>query len=291
MEWISRLPSWEQKPDFFFVIAPKPTWEILKAQCQGIPWPVWWIDPWVCVTQSSGVQLVQVVLQLERVLFGPSLATPGWAYYDCHLLNGFACGLGVRSQHSLAQVIRFQASQKGVSLSSSADLPISHFVLVKHPVEGYWVAVNLWSINGLLNPPSFPQLGFVTKALGIHLAGYPRFWGVTQWSNAALKLHVRFGVTRLISALTGIHTRMQSLTYECEPKAETWLLPGPWSWTSGFEPHPIYRVPWPESPEFENQVTLIQKALESHTQPLFLLPEAVADYFEKRVPLTLAVRS
>jgi hypothetical protein len=87
-------------------------------------------------------------------------------------------------------------------------VPIGGYCAAPSAAPGTWVGWSLWSL--------LPKAGLGRAVKALALAAYRtrRLDGVTQYDNHALKVHTRFGRTRIMVATVPFHTSPGSFVYE-----------------------------------------------------------------------------
>lgn len=150
------------------------------------------------VLDASSRDFFSLLNACNQVAFG-GLGMPAWVQLDCCTLPGLMVGWGgpahlievstreaVRSHEPRALDIGFWPYSEfcGVTRGQDELVGVSNFSLV--PRQG---------------------LGLRAKALGLWLSGARAQIGMTQWSNAAVALHCKFGPLRVLRACTENHSR------------------------------------------------------------------------------------
>jgi hypothetical protein len=101
--------------------------------------------------------------------------------------------------------------------------PISLFIIIPTMKKGEWVAHNLCAINSMIpEADRLYALGFLSKAFGLWYANVETCCGMTQWGNAALKLHSHYGHLEILTAYTPVHSHAKTITYRTEVQVSSW---------------------------------------------------------------------
>ena len=101
--------------------------------------------------------------------------------------------------------------------------PLSLFIIIPTMKKGEWVAHNLCAVNSMVGPEDrLYGLGFLSKAFGLWYANVETCCGMTQWGNAALKLHSHYGHMQILTAYTPVHSYAKTITYRSQVNVECW---------------------------------------------------------------------
>jgi hypothetical protein len=87
-------------------------------------------------------------------------------------------------------------------------VPIGGYCAAPSAATGRWVGWSLWSV--------IPSVGLGLAAKSLALAAYraEQLDGVTQYNNAALRIHTQFGPLRVTAATVPLHSSSGSFVYE-----------------------------------------------------------------------------
>lgn len=149
-----------------------------------------------------------------------SLGMPPWVQFDCATLptvfTGFALDAGDLQREApgrtylQALVAKDAALRPGQAPAIDADshrsglVPLSGFSAARTEDPATVVAFSLLATGPV------PRLGARTKALGLGLLGAHRQVGVTQYDNAAVRVHARFGALEILAPRAAGHSRPDS---------------------------------------------------------------------------------
>lgn len=179
------------------------------------PWAPLYKDP----LRLDQLEFAEQILHLENAAFHTSaMPMPRWVFYDCAVMPGFVAGFAMKTEKvpaAFAKVLRVS--------QHSEWTPISLFIIIPTMKTGEWVAHNLCAVNSLV--PEVERmygLGFLTKAFSLWYANVETCCGMTQWGNAALKLHTHFGHLQVLTAYTPVHSHARTITYRSEVRAQSW---------------------------------------------------------------------
>ena len=179
------------------------------------PWEPLFIDPLNIDEQEFAEQ----IYHLENSAFGASaMPIPRWVFYDCAVMPGFVAGFAMKTKHlpeSFKKVLRTSDQYEWT--------PISLFIIIPTMKKGEWVAHNLCAVNSLVQEKDrFYGLGFLSKAFGLWYANVETCCGMTQWGNAALKLHSHYGHLQILTSYTPVHSHAETITYRSEVNVDCW---------------------------------------------------------------------
>jgi len=179
------------------------------------PWEPVYKDP-LCLSE---LEFAEQIYHLENSAFGPSaMAIPRWVFYDCGVMPGFVAGFAMKTAKLPASIKKVMRHKENFEWT-----PISLFIIIPTMKKGEWVAHNLCAINSMI-PESdrLYALGFLSKAFGLWYANVETCCGMTQWGNAALKLHSHYGHMEILTAYTPVHSHANTITYRTEVQVSSW---------------------------------------------------------------------
>lgn len=175
------------------------------------------VDPVPELTVLDATHADQVLfarlLNAANALAFDSLGMPLWVQLDCATLpsgfHGFAvprASLPAATWQALCGVYaRLLPDGSAAALETYTGLvPVSGFCAVRTPEPGTIVAFSLWSIlrgHGL---------GVRTKALGLLAHRAARQVGITQYANAAVRVHTAFGPLQVVAPRAHGHTHPEA---------------------------------------------------------------------------------
>lgn len=218
------------------------------------------LDP----NELRNVAFGDAILRLEnRAFHKMGITMPRWAFYDCSVMPGMVVGFAIRSRAAPESIRRI--------LSIPAELewtPISLFIAIPSGEPRHWMAHNLCSINAIV--PAEDQLhglGFVSKAFGLWYSNIEYLYGVTQWTNPALKLHANFGPFEVVTAYTPLHDISTTVTYRVKVDVQNWK----WFLDRGENWKPTFRpLGLTIDPTNEAEMIALQGRLEKGDGPFYL---------------------
>lgn len=186
-----------------------------KHKLDWFPWEPIYKNP----LSLAELEFAEQIYHLEHTAFGPSaMAIPRWVFYDCAVMPGFVAGFAMKTAKlpaALKKVLRYN--------DQSEWTPLSLFIIIPTMKKGEWVAHNLCAVNSLLpETDRMYALGFLSKAFGLWYANVETCCGMTQWGNAALKLHSHYGHLQVLTAYTPIHSHAKTITYRTEVETSSW---------------------------------------------------------------------
>jgi len=135
---------------------------------------------------------------------------PRWVLFDCGEFPGIVFGFGQRLKNLYPEARQAYGLEEG---DPESFVPLSMWVAIRCAEEGAWFGHNLSSANLILKQEPLPGLGTLTKALGILVTGVKKQYGATQWQSSSLRVHLRFGAMKLLSAYTPAHTHEETFSY------------------------------------------------------------------------------
>jgi hypothetical protein len=165
------------------------------------------------------LEFAEQIYFLEDKAFGAANMTmPRWVFYDCAVIPGFVAGFAMKTA-KLPEAIR-----KVMRVDPDSEwTPLSLFIIIPTMAKGQWVAHNLCAINSLLaEKDRLYGLGFLSKAFGLWYANVESCCGMTQWDNAALKLHTHYGAMEVVTAYTPVHSHAKTITYRVQVDTSSW---------------------------------------------------------------------
>ena len=218
-------------------------------------------------TSIETSEFAMMLLTLENTAFKSSgLTMPRWALYDCGIMPGLICGFVYRTSKLPAAI------RKAFPFGDKFEwTPISLFMAIPAAEAGHWTAWNLCSVNSLLSrTDNFSCLGFLSKAFGLWYCNIEKLYGVTQWNNHALAVHTSYGLFRLVTAYTPVHSIPESLTYSVDVDSDLWhrFVETRSDWVNPLKPAGF-------SAEIANDKNLIalHKRIEKGDGPFYLSPD------------------
>ena len=159
--------------------------------------------------QRSSSSFIDSVYSLDRISFGnQNMGMDKWVFYDCAVMPGAVFGFSIH---------RSKLTKEDLQLFGHPKLeyiPLSMYIAIPTLEQGAWFGHNLCSLNNKLSL-KLKGLGYLTKFFGINVFNPTKVLGATQWNSNALGLHLKFGPLKLLSALSKIHSKQNTLTYEC----------------------------------------------------------------------------
>lgn len=165
------------------------------------------------------LEFAEQIYHMENAAFGSSsMPMPRWVFYDCAVLPGFVSGFAMKTEklpEAFRKVLRVSPKHEWT--------PLSLFIIIPTMKKGEWVAHNLCAVNSLVPAADrWYGLGFLSKAFGLWYANVETCCGMTQWGNAALKLHIHYGDLQVLTAYTPVHSHAKTVTYRSDIKTESW---------------------------------------------------------------------
>jgi hypothetical protein len=179
------------------------------------PWEPIYKDP----LNLNELPFAEQIYHLENTAFGPSaMAIPRWVFYDCAVMPGFVAGFAMKTEKLPAAIRQVMKPPRGLEWT-----PLSLFIIIPTMKPGEWVAHNLCAVNALIpETERFYALGFLSKAFGLWYANVETCCGMTQWGNAAIKLHTHYGDLQMVTAYTPVHSHAKTITYRSKVKVASW---------------------------------------------------------------------
>jgi hypothetical protein len=153
---------------------------------------------------------IEKIFRMDQMAFGQqNMAMQRWVFFDCAVMPGFAFGF------SLKGCDISDNDRRTLNITKNESFPVSMYIAIPMAEKGKWFGHNLSSLNDKLEE-DLSGLGFLTKAVALDLFGIRTLVGATQWDSLALLLHKKFGPMKLLSALTPIHSKENTLCYQSE---------------------------------------------------------------------------
>jgi hypothetical protein len=151
---------------------------------------------------------------LDAAAFGPGeMAMPRWILLDGAGLSGAIIGLAApveRASDSVLELLGIERRERGLA-------PHSMYIAIPSFERDTWVGHNLASLAARRPAgEDLRGLGGLTKAIALRALGARRQLGAAQWDSVALRVHVRLGALRLLTAWTPAHTKPWTFTYAAE---------------------------------------------------------------------------
>jgi hypothetical protein len=218
------------------------------------------------------LEFAEQIYHMENAAFGSSaMPMPRWVFYDCAVLPGFVSGFAMKTKKlpdSFRKALRVR--------DDSEWTPLSLFIIIPTMKKGEWVAHNLCAVNSLIpEADRMYGLGFLSKAFGLWYANVETCCGMTQWGNAALKLHIHYGDMQILTSYTPIHSHAKTLTYRTEIKTESWEAffnkEEDLAFLEKYEPSGLLI-----DPQSEQSMIELQKRVENGEGPYFLCASDIA---------------
>lgn len=127
---------------------------------------------------------------------GTDVEMPFWVYIDFAVLQTLIIGFAIERDKAPSALLEQFAQRPDIDLKKLSHLPISGQTAGLGVDSETLMGVSLFSIRRFLPDIDLEGLGTLTKAIGLHIQraqDKQRFIGISQYSNAALKIHGRFG--------------------------------------------------------------------------------------------------
>lgn len=179
-----------------------------------------WLDFTVVSSQQwSTHEFLNIFNAMNGIAFNVrGLPMPHWVMIDLALMPSAALiatvpqgvflsmiessALGEAQDHMLAVLEGARGS------NYNGPIPIGGYCAAPSAVTGRWVGWSLWSV--------IPSLGLGLAVKSLALAAYrsEQLDGVTQYNNAALRIHTQFGPLRITAATVPLHSSSGSFVYE-----------------------------------------------------------------------------
>jgi len=161
--------------------------------------------------RSESTQLLERLWALDTATFGPGLmAMPRWILLDGAGLSGAIVGLASHPENASDAVLEILGLERPVA----GLVPYSMYIAIPSFEADTWVGHNLASL-GVRRPEgeSLAGLGSLTKAIALRILRARCQLGAAQWDSVALRVHVRLGALRLLTAWTPAHSKASTFTY------------------------------------------------------------------------------
>lgn len=127
---------------------------------------------------------------------GSGVEMPNWVYVDCVLMQTAVFGFAVKKD-DLPEILteKFRNHHK-IYLDQLDYVPVSGQTAALGIDGKTLVGFTLFSLRKYFRRSDWPALGILTKAMGLYALGADKndkkFVGISQYNNAALKIHGRF---------------------------------------------------------------------------------------------------
>ena len=196
--------------------------EANKIQNPGTRHSLDWF-PWNPILKDplhlDEIEFAEQIYHMENAAFGKSaMPMPRWVFYDCAVMPGFVSGFAMKTSKlpdHFRKVLRVREDYEWT--------PLSLFIIIPTMKKGEWVAHNLCAVNSLVKENErLYGLGFLSKAFGLWYANVETCCGMTQWGNAALKLHTQYGNMQILTSYTPVHSYAKTITYRSVIRTEVW---------------------------------------------------------------------
>lgn len=148
----------------------------------------------------------EAYLVSNSLAFGnPNLKMPNWVYIDCVLMQSAVVGFAIPVSKAPDALLEHYENDPYVDLKELDFIPVSGQIASLGMDGQTLVGFSLFSLNRQLGDLRVSQLAIRTKfaALGVYRAEEKEaFLGISQYDNAALKIHARFGEKMYIDRTT-----------------------------------------------------------------------------------------
>lgn len=152
---------------------------------------------------------IERIYKLDAITFGDQgMGMDKWVFFDCSVMPGFVFGYSIKGD-KLNELDR-----KKLGIGANDYFPVSMYIAIPTMDEGIWFGHNLSSLNRHLSF-SLSGLGVLTKLAGLQFFEIETLRGATQWFSPALFIHTKISRLKLLSAYTPIHSKAETLCYEC----------------------------------------------------------------------------
>jgi len=149
------------------------------------------------------------ILKLDQLSFGnQGMSMPKWVVFDCAMMPGFIVGFSISSN------LLDEKDREMLGIGDNEYFPVSMYMAIPTKNSGTWFGHNLSSLNKILHYP-LNGLGLLTKAYALKLFEVKSLQGATQWDSKALFIHKKFGDLKILSKKVPLHTKENTLCYEC----------------------------------------------------------------------------
>jgi hypothetical protein len=182
--------------------------------------PLRWLDFTAVLTQQwSTHEFLNMFNAMNGVAFNArGIPMPHWVMIDLALMPSAAVIATVpqalfldmleSSVDSEAHDHMLAVLERARHNDYDGPVPIGGYCAAPSAVQGRWVGWSLWSV--------IPSVGLGLAAKSLALAAYRtnQLDGVTQYNNAALRIHTQFGPLRVTAATVLLHSSSGSFAYE-----------------------------------------------------------------------------
>lgn len=161
----------------------------------------------------------EAYLVSNSLAFGnPELKMPNWVYIDCVLMQSAVVGFAIPVKHAPDALIEHYERDPYVDVDKLDYIPVSGQIAALGIDAQSLVGFSLFSLRRQLANPSLSNLAVATKYAAMSVYRAPerkKFLGISQYDNAALKIHARFSDKMYIDRTTmPLHPlRDMSFTY------------------------------------------------------------------------------
>jgi len=161
--------------------------------------------------RSESTLILERLRALDALSFGPGeMAMPRWILLDGAGLSGAIIGLAARAEEAgdpVRELFGLRADDTGL-------VPYSMYIAIPSFEPDTWVGHNLASLASRQpRGENLRGLGGLTKAIALRALRARSQLGAAQWDSVALRVHVRLGALRLLTAWTPAHTKPWTFTY------------------------------------------------------------------------------
>ena len=217
---------------------------------------------------------------INGIAFGDrGIPMPQWVMVDLILMPSAAVIAGL-SQDAFAEMIEtstfpFDSDVKGLlrkvqdefrASGYAGPIPVGGYCAAPSAAPGTWVGWSLWALMPKVG------LGRAVKALALSAYNTHKLDGVTQYDNAALKVHTRFGALRVLVATVPFHTSPGSFVYE----SDFTLAPG------ATAPEPTFLL---DPFDYDRQAAMQREIEEGRTEFHVLAPGHLVENGTTYVPI------
>lgn len=161
----------------------------------------------------------EAYLVSNSLAFGnPELKMPNWVYIDCVLMQSAVVGFAIPVSKAPDSLIEHYERDPYVDVEKLDYIPVSGQIAALGIDGQSLVGFSLFSLRRQLSGGGLSDLAIGTKyaAMSVYRAAErKKFLGISQYDNAALKIHARFGDKMYIDRTTmPLHPlRDMSFTY------------------------------------------------------------------------------
>ena len=202
----------------FYVVSSEAVREHLNLTPYGQP--VTWLDFSRAVQYGwSTHEFLDQFHVMNGIAFGPrGIPMPRWVMIDLALMPSAAL-ITAMPQDAYEVMVHTAAlgvvAPRLIEVLESArkngytgPIPVGGYCACPSAAPGRWVGWSLWSVVPGVG------LGLAAKALALSVYRARQLDGVTQYDNAAIRVHARFGRLRVVAATVPLHTAAGSFRYE-----------------------------------------------------------------------------